>query len=86
MALKVKLVKSISGASDAQMKTVRGLGLWRFGQERLLPDTPATRGMVFKVKHLVTQEVVDQEFKKRQRRKPRKIRVRDAARKAEAQK
>ena len=36
--------------------------------------------MVFKVKHLVTHEVVDQEAPKPNRRKPRKIVQRDRAR------
>ncbi len=80
MALLIKLTKSFAGASETQLRTIAGLGLKKFGQEKLLPDTPAVRGMVFKVKHLVSQEVVDQEFKPRQRRKPRKIVQRDRAR------
>ncbi len=79
-SLKVKLTKSFAGASVDQLGAITGLGLKKFGDERLLPDTKAVRGMVFKVKHLVTQEVVDQEFKPRQRRKPRKIVQRDRAR------
>ena len=69
MALKIKLVKSFAGASDTQMRTIRGLGLKKFGQERLLQDTPAMRGKVFKVKHLVSSEVVSAEAKKPARRK-----------------
>ena len=42
--------------------------------------------MVFKVKHLVTSEVVDGEAPVRQRRKPRKVRVREAARAKQGQK
>ncbi len=83
MGLRIKLVKSIAGASDTQLRTIAGLGLRKFGQERLLKDTPAIRGMVFKVKHLVSQEIVKDEPKARQRQKPRKIRVRDAARAAQ---
>ena len=49
MGLKIKLVKSFAGASDTQMRTIRGLGLKKFGQVRLLKDTPEVRGMVFKV-------------------------------------
>jgi large subunit ribosomal protein L30 len=86
MGLKIKLVKSFAGASKDQLATIEGLGLRKFGQEKLLEDTPATRGMVFKVKHLVSQQVVAEEPKKRERRKPRKIRARDAARATEAQK
>lgn len=80
MAIKVKLVKSISGSSKEMVDTVHGLGLKKFGEERLLKDTPSIRGLVFKVKHLVTSEVVSQEAPVPKRRKPRKIVVRDRAR------
>jgi large subunit ribosomal protein L30 len=80
MALKVKLVKSFSGSSKDMVDTIRGLGLKKFGDERLLKDTPANRGMVFKVKHLVSSEKVSQEAPAPKRRKPRKIVVRDRAR------
>lgn len=83
MGIKIKLVKSFAGASERQLATIAGLGLRKFGQERLLKDTPAIRGMIFKVQHLVSQEVVNEEPKLRERRKPRKIRVRDAARAAQ---
>ena len=84
MGLKIKLVKSFAGASDTQMRTIRGLGLKKFGQSRLLQDTPEVRGMVFKVQHLVSQEVVAEQPTPRKRMKPYKIRARDAARAKEA--
>ena len=84
MALKVKLVKSYSGSSESQLATIRGLGLVKFGDERLLEDTPAVRGMVFKVKHLVSSQKVAGDAPKRKRLKPRKIRERDAVRAAAA--
>ena len=80
MALKIKLIKSFAGASFDQLATIQGLGLKKFGDEKLLQDTPAIRGMVFKVKRLVSSEVVAGEAPKRQRRKPRKIIRRDQAR------
>lgn len=80
MALKITLVKSFAGAPDTQLRTIRGLGLRKMGQERILQDTPAIRGMVFKVKHLVSHEVTDQPPPIRKRHKPRKIAVRDRAR------
>ena len=79
MALKVKLMKSFSGSSEDMLATIRGLGLKKFGDERLLKDTPAVRGMVFKVKHLVSLETVTQEAPAPKRRKPRKIVARDRA-------
>lgn len=80
MGLKVKLVKSVSGSDIWQRATVTGLGLKKFGDERLLKDTPAIRGMIFKVQHLVKHEVVKDEPKKTTRKKPRAIRVRDLSR------
>ena len=41
----------------SQRETLIGLGLNRIGRMVDLPDTPATRGMITKVKHLV--RVVD---------------------------
>ena len=79
MALKVKLTKSFSGSSEDMLATIKGLGLKKFGDERLLKDTPAVRGMVFKVKHLVSLETVNQEAPAPKRRKPRKIVARDRA-------
>ena len=58
MGLRIKLTKSFAGASDTQLRTIAGLGLRKFGQERLLQDSPAVRGMIFKVRHLVSSEVV----------------------------
>jgi large subunit ribosomal protein L30 len=85
MALKVKLIKSLEGSSEQQRATVFGLGLRKLGQERLLKDTPPNRGMARAVNHLVQWAVVEGEAPVRQRRKPRKIRVRDAARARQAQ-
>lgn len=86
MGLKIKLIKSPSSASARQVATVKGLGVWKFGSERLLKDTPAIRGMLDRVQHLISFEVVKDEPKVRARRKPYKIRARDAARAAAAKK
>jgi len=80
MGIKVKLTKSTAGSSERQLATVAGLGLKKFNDERILKDTPSIRGMVRRVAHLVSHEVVKDEPKARKRSKPRKIRVRDAAR------
>ncbi|MBL8923857.1 MAG: 50S ribosomal protein L30 [Myxococcaceae bacterium] len=84
MGIKVKLVKSHSGASERQVATIVGLGLKKFGSEKLLKDTPAIRGMINKVRHLVSHEIVKDEPKVRARVKPRSVRVRDAAKKKAA--
>jgi large subunit ribosomal protein L30 len=53
----VKRVKSSIGRPKDQLQTLVGLGLKRTGRVRTLQDTPAVRGMINKVKHLV--EVVE---------------------------
>ena len=52
--LKVTLVKSTIGFNETQAKTVQGMGLRRINHSVELVDTPATRGMIHKVRHLVT--------------------------------
>ena len=42
--------------SSDQRQTLIGLGLNRIGRIAELPDTPATRGMIRKVRHLVVIE------------------------------
>jgi large subunit ribosomal protein L30 len=51
--VKVTLVKSPVGFDRKQLTTVRGLGLRRIRQTVELKDTPDTRGMIHKVRHLV---------------------------------
>jgi large subunit ribosomal protein L30 len=57
-ALKITLVKSTIGFDDRQAKVVEGLGLRRIRHSVVLPDTPETRGMILKVRHLVEVEPV----------------------------
>ena len=54
--VKITLVKSPIGFNKTQAKTVEGMGLRRIGHSVELLDTPATRGMILKVRHLVTVE------------------------------
>ena len=51
--LKVTLLKSTIGFNKTQAKTVQGMGLRRIRHSVELPDTPETRGMIHKVRHLV---------------------------------
>jgi len=51
--LKVKLIRSATGRPETQKKTVKGLGLTKLNCVREHPDTPATRGMIRKISHLV---------------------------------
>ena len=54
--LKVTLVRSLIGVLDDQQATVAALGLKKIRQSKIHNDTPAIRGMLFKVKHLVKVE------------------------------
>jgi large subunit ribosomal protein L30 len=54
--VKITLVKSTIGFNEEQAKVVEGMGLRRIRHSVELADTPATRGMILKVRHLVTVE------------------------------
>ncbi len=54
--IKITLVRSGIGYSERQKKTLLGLGLTKLGRTRVLKDTPAIRGMIGKVAHLVSIE------------------------------
>ena len=56
--LKIKLTRSLISRPETQRKTVKSLGLSKINSVSVLPDTPAIRGQIFKVKHLVTVEEV----------------------------
>ncbi len=51
--IKVTLTKSPIGFKRNQLAVVRGMGLRRIRHTVELKDTPATRGMIHKVRHLV---------------------------------
>jgi large subunit ribosomal protein L30 len=57
--LKVTLKHSTIACSARQRLNVIGLGLRKVGHSRVLENTPAVRGMVKKVLHLVDVEEVD---------------------------
>ncbi len=52
----IRWVKSQIGYDQRQRATLRGLGLKRLNQSVELEDTPAIRGMIRKVRHLVVVE------------------------------
>jgi large subunit ribosomal protein L30 len=54
--VKVTLVKSPIGFHRNQGDVVRSMGLRRIRHSVELADTPATRGMIHKVRHLVEVE------------------------------
>lgn len=51
--VKITLVKSPIGYAERQRRTLRALGLSKVQQTVEQPDTPAVRGMVAKLSHLV---------------------------------
>jgi large subunit ribosomal protein L30 len=51
--LKVRQVRSQARRPASQEATLRGLGLGKIGREKTLEDTPAVRGMIRVVAHLV---------------------------------
>ncbi|WP_096271366.1 50S ribosomal protein L30 [Paucisalibacillus globulus] len=52
--LEITLTRSVIGAKEKQIKTVEALGLKKIRQTVVLEDTPAVRGMVNRVSHLVS--------------------------------
>jgi large subunit ribosomal protein L30 len=51
--LKITLVKSPIGFNKDQLRVVTSMGLRRINHSVALRDTPETRGMILKVRHLV---------------------------------
>ena len=54
--LKIKWVVSFIGCPKGMRATIRGLGFRRMQQVVERDDTPAIRGMILKVRHLVVVE------------------------------
>ena len=59
--LEVTLVRSMVGRPEKQRRILRGMGLTKLNRTVELEDTPAIRGMINKVPHLVeAKEKVDE--------------------------
>ena len=56
--IRVTQIGSAAGRKPGQRETLIGLGLNKLSRTRLLEDTPAVRGMVYKVRHLVSVDGV----------------------------
>lgn len=54
----IRQKKGLMGCTDEQRATVKGLGLGRREQQRVLENSPSVRGMIKKVIHLL--EVVSE--------------------------
>ncbi|MBQ5490855.1 MAG: 50S ribosomal protein L30 [Treponema sp.] len=57
--LRVQLIKSVIGQKPDKKATVRSLGLKKINSVVEHDDTPAIRGMVANVSHLVKCEEID---------------------------
>ncbi|PID78926.1 50S ribosomal protein L30 [bacterium DOLZORAL124_64_63] len=57
--LKITQVRSVIGRPEKHRRIIESLGLKRNQTSVLHDDTPAIRGMVFKVRHLVNVEEVE---------------------------
>lgn len=56
--LQITLVRSLIGRNEKQRATVQSLGLSKIRQSVVLNDSPAIRGMVHHVSHLIKVEEV----------------------------
>jgi large subunit ribosomal protein L30 len=61
MKLKITLLRSTIGRLENQKRIVKALGFSKRGQTIVIDDSPVVRGMIDKVKHLITTQPVDGE-------------------------
>ena len=54
--IKITQVKSANGTNQAQRSTLESLGLRGINKSVERPDSPQLRGMVHRVRHLITVE------------------------------
>ncbi|RJO73242.1 MAG: 50S ribosomal protein L30 [Myxococcales bacterium] len=54
--LKITQIKSVIGRPQYQRRVLAGLGIKRMNHTVIRLDTPEMRGMIFKIKHLLTVE------------------------------
>jgi large subunit ribosomal protein L30 len=67
-SLQVTQIKSTIGHIERNRATVRALGLKRIGDTVIVPDNPATRGMVRQVRFLVRVVEIAEHEQRRGRR------------------
>ena len=67
--LKVTIKRSLIGRPEKQRRTVKALGLRKINSFSVLPDDPCVRGQIFKVKHLVAVEEVNEELTSKKKKK-----------------
>lgn len=65
--LKVTLVKSIIAGEPRNVKTAHALGLRKIGQSNIFEASDSIKGMIHKIKHLVSVEEVEDQPRRRRR-------------------
>ena len=60
MKLKITLTKSLIASLQVHKDTVAALGLHKVGQTVVKEDNPCIRGQIFRVKHMVKVEEVNE--------------------------
>lgn len=61
MKIRVKLVRSPIGQKETHRKTIRALGLRKLNQVVVHEDSPSLRGMLYKVRHMLEVQPVEEE-------------------------
>lgn len=59
--LKIELIRSVIGHPRKQREIVKGLGLRKLNSVVIRKDCPEVRGMIRKIPHLVTVEVLEKQ-------------------------
>ena len=59
MKLKITQTKSTIACLKDQIQTIQALGLHKISHTVVKQDTPQIRGMIFKVKHMVKVEEIE---------------------------
>lgn len=57
--LKITLLKSVIGCTEAQVQNIKGLGLRRIRHSVIRDNRPSVRGQVKQILHLVQVEELD---------------------------
>ena len=57
---RITLTRSTSGRLEKQKRTIEALGLHKISQTVIHPDNPCVRGQIFRVKHMVRVEEINE--------------------------
>lgn len=58
--LEITQIRSVSGRQETQRRTLRALGLKRNQTSVIQNDTPAIRGMINKIPHMLSVRIVEE--------------------------